>query len=68
MLGAWIPEISKYCPKVPIVLVGTMEDLRHEDTEEMQTKEEVPVAEADAVRPHCILWVACHRATVDRSH
>ena len=27
----WMPEIKHYCPKVPVVLVGTKKDLRHSE-------------------------------------
>jgi Ras family protein A len=28
----WIPELKKFCPKVPIILVGTKSDLRNDAT------------------------------------
>lgn len=49
----WLPEIHKYLCNVPIVLVGTKEDLRVDDAAiewVMGGVEEVPVPLADSVR------------------
>merc|ERR550525_1067681 len=32
----WIPEVSHHCPKVPIVLVGTKADCRHDPNTQRQ--------------------------------
>lgn len=34
VLSTWLPEVSEYCPKVPILLVGTKSDLRDDESEE----------------------------------
>lgn len=49
----WLPEIHQYMPNVPVVLVGTKEDLRadHAAYEWVAGDvDEVPVPLADSVR------------------
>lgn len=47
VLEKWAPEISHYCPRVPVVLVGTKKDLR--DDEEV-------VRELEKKRQHTVGW------------
>lgn len=45
----FLPEIARYSPATPVVLVGTMDDLRH--------KNAVPAEEGDRVRGYAyVVW------------
>lgn len=36
VLDNWFPEIRRYCPKTPIILVGTKLDLKYKDCESIE--------------------------------
>ena len=48
----WAPEVAHFCPKVPIILVGTKGDLRSDSAalEAMHEHEVKPVTTEDAER------------------
>ena len=52
----WLPEVSYFCPSVPVILVGTKKDIRQdpEVLEELakQNIEPVTVREAEVVRDY----------------
>ena len=47
----WYPEVSHYCPKVPIVLVGTKIDIREDPAilERLAVKKQVPITYTDGL-------------------
>ncbi|XP_063932748.1 ras-like GTP-binding protein rhoA [Zophobas morio] len=65
----WSPEVKRFCPSVPILLIGTKSDLR-EDEEELEKLEKLkkkPVtredAEAVAKRIEVITYLECSAKT-----
>jgi Ras-related C3 botulinum toxin substrate 1 len=48
----WIPEVTHYCPSVPIVLCGTKADSRTDDValKRLTDRQQSPVTEAEARR------------------
>jgi len=45
VVDKWLPEVSHFCPKVPVILVGTKKDLRTDPSviEELSVNKEKPV-------------------------
>ncbi|RZC40142.1 Ras and/or Miro domain containing protein [Asbolus verrucosus] len=65
----WIPEVRHFCPKIPIVLVGTKNDLRSDSSvlEQLQKLDKKPVtteaAEALAKQMRAVAYVECSAKT-----
>ncbi|CAF4792209.1 unnamed protein product, partial [Rotaria magnacalcarata] len=48
ILSKWIPELNRYAPRVPIILVGTKLDLRNDPStlEQLTEKHQRPIAQS----------------------
>jgi len=48
--GKWFPEVRKFCPDIPIILVGTKNDLRNDEAQlqKLSKNNKKPITEEDA--------------------
>lgn len=66
----WIPELKRYCPGVPILLVGTQSDLRADPATltKLARSKSVPVTVAEAERlvkrEKAVAYVECSAKTL----
>lgn len=65
----WIPEVKHHCPGVPIILVGTQEDLRSDETvkEKLRRMKQEPIQQLEGERrakeEGCVKYVECSALT-----
>jgi len=65
----WIPEVKHHCPGVPIILVGTQEDLRDDPTvkEKLRRMKQEPISQLEGERKAkelgCVKYVECSALT-----
>lgn len=66
----WIPEIKRYCPDVPFLIVGTQMDLRDDPVviERLRKNKTAPIAYVEgeklARREHAVKYVECSAKTL----
>jgi len=71
VVDKWLPEVSHFCPKVPIILVGTKKDLRTDADviEDLSMKKQKPVTTEQgqqmAALIHAHAYLECSSRTRD---
>ena len=69
MQKLWVNEIRRYCPKTPLLLVGTKCDLRNsrEEIEKLAKKKERPISREDGEKAarqiKAVKYVECSSLT-----
>ena len=60
MVDKWLPEVSHFCPGVPLILVGTKKDLRTDPhvLRELSELKQKPVSSAEG--QHVALQIKAH--------